>query len=81
MREPEFIRQEMTKNPILRFIGNTASLISSWALLQYCFAEEDNKKVKQYIYITIFKLYYPFSKWGTVYVMTSKGADEDEKLD
>ena len=81
MREPEFIRQEKTKNPLLRAIGNTSSLISSWALLQYCYADEDNKKLKQFVYVTIFKLYYPFSKWATVYVMNYKGIDEDEQLD
>lgn len=81
MREPEFIREERTKNPLLRAIGNTASLISSWALLKYVYAEEDNKKVKQFIYITIFHLYYPLSRWSTVYVMNIKGTDEDDQLD
>lgn len=81
MREPEFIRQERTKNPILRFIGNSFSLISSWALLQSCFAEEKNKTFKYFIYINMFRLTYPLSIWSTVYVMNNKGVDEDEQLD
>lgn len=78
MREPEFIRQEMTKNPILRFIGNFSSLVSAWALLKYVYAEEDGKKNKAYFYYIMFKLYYPCSKWATVYVADMKGNEDEE---
>lgn len=81
MREPEFIKQQRTKNPILRFIGNFSSLVAAWALLKYVYAEEDGKKTKAWFYFIMFKLYYPYSKWATVYEMTNKDMDEDDELD
>lgn len=81
MREPEFIKQQRTKNPLLRAIGNFSSLVSAWALLNYLYSEEKNKKFRAFIYVTLFKLYYPFTKWATVYVINTKDLDEDEQLD
>ena len=80
MREPEFLKEIKTKNPILRGIGNFFGFISAWALLHSVYAEEDNKKYKYFIFTKIFSITWPLSKWQTMYAVNTKDLD-DEQLD
>lgn len=72
-----FVKTHRTKNIPLRIFSNLCSDISGWAILKACFAEEDGKVIRYSIYGYIFRLFYPLSKWSTVYVMK----DKNDKLD